>query len=136
MHDDWEIWLEYARRDIKTASVLANAGEDLWFDVCFHSQQAVEKCFKALIVRKGVLYPKIHNLIDLLAVVDKQEFNTLRDDITYVDKFYIASRYPIEAIPTPNGFPPGETEGKKALNIADNILRLTEEVLLSGLSAD
>jgi HEPN domain-containing protein len=34
-----------------------------WDAVCFHSQQCVEKLFKALLIHYGVMPPKTHDLI-------------------------------------------------------------------------
>jgi HEPN domain-containing protein len=34
--------------------------------VCFHAQQCVEKCLKALLVFRGIPFPKTHNIRDLL----------------------------------------------------------------------
>ncbi len=42
-----ELWLSYALDDLQSARVLLN--EKIFNMVCFHSQQAVEKLFKAFI---------------------------------------------------------------------------------------
>ena len=136
MHDDSIVWLEYARQDLKAGAAQAASGEDLWFDVCFHAQQAAEKCLKALIVHKGEMYPKIHKLLDLLGLVNREELNELRDELAYVDKFYVPSRYPTQAIPTADGLPPTKEEGEKALEIANRVYRITEEIIASKTKPD
>ena len=58
-----ELWLKYASDDLKSAEVLLNA--EIHNMVCFHSQQAVEKLFKAFIAAHDREIPRIHNLICL-----------------------------------------------------------------------
>jgi HEPN domain-containing protein len=56
-----ERWWEYAERDLDTARVLL--GAQRWDAASFHAQQAVEKAFKAILVRKGEESPpRIHDL--------------------------------------------------------------------------
>lgn len=133
MHDDSKVWLEYARQDLKAGAAQAGSGEDLWFDVCFHAQQAAEKCLKALIVHKSKMYPKTHKLLDLLGFVNREELNGLREELAYVDKFYVPSRYPTQAIPTADGIPATKEEGERALEIANRVYKITEEIIASEI---
>jgi HEPN domain-containing protein len=59
-------WLEKAEADFSTAKREIKARRNRNFDaVCFHSQQCVEKMMKALLIKKGVMPPKTHDLADL-----------------------------------------------------------------------
>ncbi len=46
-------WLEFAEIDLKAAKALLKEGS-LTSVVCFHAQQSVEKCLKALIESKSL----------------------------------------------------------------------------------
>jgi HEPN domain-containing protein len=56
-----ELWLQYASDDLKSAKVLLTEG--IYNISCFHSQQAVEKLFKAFIAACDQPIPRTHNLI-------------------------------------------------------------------------
>lgn len=59
-----ERWWEYAERDLETAQVLLRAQR--WDATSLFAQQAVEKAFKAMLVRKGEESPpRIHDLVVL-----------------------------------------------------------------------
>ena len=61
-------WVEKAENDFVTAMRVLQSGADSPADtICFHAQQCVEKYFKALLVWKGIPFPKTHNIRDLLA---------------------------------------------------------------------
>ena len=62
-------WLEFAEIDHKAAKTLLEEGS-LSSVVCFHAQQSVEKCLKALIESRGLNPPKSHDLLMLHGQVD------------------------------------------------------------------
>lgn len=71
------------------------ADEFLTAIVAFHSQQAVEKCFKALIEEKDINIPRIHSLIRLYQVVEGFLENPIETrDLLALDSVYTSSRYP------------------------------------------
>jgi HEPN domain-containing protein len=54
-------WLRHARSDLALAR--AAGGPDVLRETrCFHAQQAVEKCLKAVLVRHGIAVPRTHNV--------------------------------------------------------------------------
>ena len=63
-----EDWLRHAKADLAlAASPLPRDG--LYSTLCFHAQQAAEKSVKAILVFRGIEFPKVHvltRLIDLL----------------------------------------------------------------------
>jgi len=63
-----EDWLRHAKADLALAnSPLPRDG--LYSTLCFHAQQAAEKSIKAVLIFRGVDFPKVHSLtrlIDLL----------------------------------------------------------------------
>ena len=52
-------WLRYARGDLALAQV--SLPENSFYELlCFHAQQAAEKSIKAVLVNRGIAFPKIH----------------------------------------------------------------------------
>jgi HEPN domain-containing protein len=86
-----ERWREYAERDLETARVLLAARR--WDAASFHAQQAVEKAFKAVLVRKGEESPpRIHDLVVLARRAGAP--TTLERDLTELSRVYVVTRYP------------------------------------------
>ncbi len=62
-------WVEKAENDLKTAAHTLKLGSNGPTDtVCFHAQQCVEKYLKALLVFKGIDFPKTHDIGELTAL--------------------------------------------------------------------
>ena len=64
--------------------------------LCFHAQQAAEKAIKALMIRRGIEFPYVHDLSVLLAIVaeageDVPESVRLSRQLT---PYAAATRYP------------------------------------------
>lgn len=63
-------WSERAEEDLRNAEYTLTLMENCPFGtVCFHAEQCVEKYLKALLVFKGVDFPKTRNIPELLALV-------------------------------------------------------------------
>ncbi len=58
------MWLRHARSDLNIASI-AMDHDVLPEQICFHTQQAVEKAFKAVLLFAGVGFPYTHDLEEL-----------------------------------------------------------------------
>lgn len=107
-----QTWLRYAESDL----ALAEAKTDyrvLLEDLCFHAQQVVEKSIKAVLVLRGIAFPKTHNLerlLDLLPadVTPTQELLEARA----LSGYATVMRYPGAAEA------PGEEEYRNALRLA------------------
>lgn len=57
-------WIAKADSDLATAELVVNAGGP--FDTaCYHAQQAIEKCLKAVLAVGGAAIPRTHNLEEL-----------------------------------------------------------------------
>ncbi len=124
-------WLDYANDDLKAAKELLKT--DLHNIVCFHSQQAVEKALKAYLVFNNINPPQVHNLITLLELcinLDK-EFEILRDDMEFLDSYYIPTRYPSAPIGYLPGGKPNKDNATKTFEKAENsvkyIIKLIED---------
>ncbi|MDP3244145.1 MAG: HEPN domain-containing protein [bacterium] len=88
-------WLKRADEDTQAAEVLLTDG-GLSNSVCFHSQQAAEKYLKAFLAFQEKHIRKVHDLVVILTLCEEidQSFKDLRDDVSYLSKFYIETRYP------------------------------------------
>ncbi len=97
-------WLKASMDDLKIISRILDM-EDLSHMIAFHSQQSIEKSFKALIEYQHKKVPKQHDLIKLQALI-KDEFNLENDDLLdTLNELYIDSRYPGELGLLPYGKP-------------------------------
>src|SRR3990167_10955370 len=74
-------WIVKAENDLKNAANTLKMGEDCPTDtVCFHAQQCAEKYLKALLVWKGIPFPKTHDLPSLMAILPEDLHNLLTGD--------------------------------------------------------
>ena len=66
--------------------------------ICFHTQQVAEKYLKGFLVYSGEKFEKVHQLRYLLQLCAKIDasFEELREDVIYLMRFYIETRYPGE----------------------------------------
>ncbi|MGD2176087.1 MAG: HEPN domain-containing protein [Candidatus Brocadiaceae bacterium] len=89
-------WVAKAENDLKTASHTLKLGTDCPTDaVCFHAQQTVEKYVKALLVLRGIDFPKTHDLEALLSLVpaaDRPEVS--EDEQARLTDYATVMRYP------------------------------------------
>ncbi|MCH7613731.1 MAG: HEPN domain-containing protein [Candidatus Marinimicrobia bacterium] len=120
---EWE-WLESALGDIKNIEHIID-DEYLTHIVAFHSQQCIEKCFKAILESQSMKVPKEHSTIKLYGLVK----DTLKTDIDYdlltdMDDLYINSRYPSDFGLMPQGKPTLEN----AKEFYEFALKVYEEV--------
>lgn len=128
-----DLWLNHAIDDLDSAEVLLEA--EISNMVCFHSQQAVEKLFKAYIASHSNEIPKIHNLTRLQAICEDlagEEFNINDEEIIFLNDVYIDSRYPADFGLLPSG-KPSMKDAQKALRIAQKIDTLLRPIVKSRL---
>jgi HEPN domain-containing protein len=89
-------WVIKAENDLKTATHVLTLGEEAPTDtICFHCQQAVEKYLKALLITRGIWFPKTHDierLVRLLPVKDRPQLST--DEQAALTDYATQTRYP------------------------------------------
>ena len=69
--DDPREWLNRARSSLSRAKVQTK--EAYLEDLCFDAQQAAEKAIKAVLIKKGITFPYIHDLTRLLTLLEEAE---------------------------------------------------------------
>jgi HEPN domain-containing protein len=99
-------WLELAEIDLGAARALLKDA-DFPTVVCFHAQQTVEKCLKALMESQGLNPPKSHDLIMLYGhtgdLIQLEE-----DTLAKLNQIYIDAHYPASLGSLPEGPPDAE----------------------------
>ena len=87
-------WINRAKSDFKFASVTIEEGM-YYEDSCFHSQQAVEKAFKGLLIYHGVEPAFTHDIGYLLLEIEKlMEIDEPIKQSKYLTKYAVRTRYP------------------------------------------
>jgi HEPN domain-containing protein len=125
MKEEAKKWIDFAYEDLAVARLILH--EKIYNQVCFHSQQCVEKVLKGFIEAKEEMYPKTHKLADLLTALGNSPFDEIADDILLLDRFYIPTRYP-NALPgsLPDSLP-GEIDAKEALKTAEAVFEIAQK---------
>lgn len=94
-------------------------------DLCFDAQQAAEKAIKAVLIQLEVEYPYVHDLADLLTLVEKAgtEVPASVKQASRLTRYAVVARYP-------SAFEPViEEEYEQALPIAETTVRWATEFL-------
>jgi HEPN domain-containing protein len=91
-------WVSKAEGDFLTASRELRARKSPNYDaVCFHAQQCAEKYLKAVLQESEERIPKIHFLLELLAMVLKFDgsYEFLKADLQTLEDYSVRFRYPV-----------------------------------------
>ena len=92
-------WVSKAEGDFLTASRELRARKSPNYDaVCFHAQQCAEKYLKAILQENDIRIPKIHFLLELLAMILKfdSSYEFLKADLQVLEDYAVRFRYPGE----------------------------------------
>lgn len=119
-------WLARSRSSLALAKVEKPA-ESYWEDLCFHAQQAAEKALKAVLLHRGLPFRFVHDLNELLAVLESSGVNIpvrLREAGT-LNEFAVMTRYPgpYESVT--------ETDYRRAVELAEVVVEWAAGVLSS-----
>lgn len=121
-------WLDFAKSDLLNCELIVNE-EFLTNVVAFHSQQAVEKSFKAILEENELKLERIHNLYKLFSRVEPYlNFDIDVNLLELLDKIYSASRYPGEMGLLPEGKPTLE-ESKEMFEFAEYVFNETNRMI-------
>jgi HEPN domain-containing protein len=119
-------WLKIAKSDLKLASLAFNNETEFTLQICFHSQQCVEKSLKAFLVHNNVAFPKTHDIEYL-----HERCKEINSQFKYLDSgqlslYAVESRYPLEYTD------PSIEEARNAYSIAKNVYTF----VINELNAD
>ena len=89
-------WVEKAENDLRNAEYVLSMEHDCPTDtVCFHCQQCAEKYLKALLVSRGIAFPKTHDLVVLVNLLGKEIGLDLDiEDVQPLNRYSVEARYP------------------------------------------
>ena len=90
-------WVSKVEGDFLTAGRELRARKSPNYDaVCFHSQQCAEKYLKAVLQENDKRIPKIHFLLELLAMILKSDgsYEFLKADLEVLEDYAVRFRYP------------------------------------------
>jgi len=126
--EDPREWLNRARSNLLQART-AQPGIYLE-DLCFQAQQAAEKAIKALLIHRHVDFPYVHDLAQLLTLLE-QAGETIPQPIRQAERltrFAVFTRYP--------GLAPSVDahEYADAVNLAEHVVRWAASII--GYSDD
>ena len=116
-------WLKSAESDLEVIEGICGK-ESLTHMVAFHSQQAIEKCFKAVLEEFSGVVPKTHSLQRLGLLIERHYGEAVDETLLIeLDTLYIDARYPGEMGLLPNG--------KPTLPIATSFFELARAIFAS-----
>lgn len=121
--DDPREWLNRAKSNLRRARERI-PGVYLE-DMCYDAQQAAEKAVKALMIRRELDFPFVHDLDRLISLLE-EDGEVIPDEVRQVGqltKYAIVGRYPHEHRPV------SEDDFKEALALAEVVVRWAEGVL-------
>lgn len=127
LRDDPEVaaWSTKAIGDLRMALLALDSDDPLLDQACFHSQQAVEKALKALMVAIGNPVPRTHDLLVLLdGLVDSfPDLNHFAPALAALNPYSVTPRYPSWLAP--------ETldEATEAVESAKTILQTVQKMM-------
>jgi HEPN domain-containing protein len=123
-------WLRASLDDLKIISRIIDIA-DLSHMIAFHSQQSIEKSFKALIEYKQLKVPKQHDLLRLKEIIIEDLKLNNDDLLDTLNQLYIDSRYPSEFGLLPDGKPTTE-EAQEFYEFALSIYEQVKNILEKG----
>ncbi|MGE5598813.1 MAG: HEPN domain-containing protein [Bacteroidota bacterium] len=114
-------WLRYARADLALAKI-ALPEDGLYEQLCFHAQQTVEKCLKAVLIKMGIAFPRTHSiahLVDLLPTEIPRTADLI--DSAQLTGYATVFRYPGDEEPV------DKATYDEAVRIAESVLAWAEQ---------
>jgi HEPN domain-containing protein len=120
-------WVAKADNDFRNAEYVLTLKENCPFDtVSYHCQQCVEKYLKALLIFRGIDFPRTHDLVVLFNLLREVETLTVQvQDVQPLNRYSIESRYPGDWEPI------DESEVRSAFEMAKNIRSVIRPILES-----
>ena len=119
--DDSREWLNRARSNLARARIVT--AEAYLEDCCFDAQQAAEKAIKAVMIKRRIDFPYIHDIARLFRILES-DGQAVPEDLeraAELTRYATAMRYPgIED-------PVSEEAHAEAVAIAETVVRWAEE---------
>lgn len=94
-------------------------------DLCFQAQQAAEKSLKALLLQRGIRFPYVHDLAELIELLERHGERILPGihEVARLTSYAVETRYPGLAEPVTR------EEYEVAVTLAEEVVRWVEKAL-------
>ncbi len=118
-------WIDKAAGDYLTATREVQADPPNYAAACFHAQQCIEKLLKAVVIAKGEIPPKTHDLTILSSLLSslEPEWHWAVEQLRLLSRSAVIFRYP------------GESADREEAEAALGVAKAMRERLLSLLAA-
>jgi HEPN domain-containing protein len=119
--DDPREWLNRAMSNLALAK--SKIPGTYLEDLCFEAQQAAEKAIKAVMIRRNIEFPYVHDLARLLSMLEEagEEISAVVRKAEELTRYALITRYPGIARPV------SEQEYVEAVVVAEEVVRWAEE---------
>lgn len=119
--DDPREWLNRARSNLTLARV--EIPGVAFEDLCFDAQQAAEKAIKAVFIARGVDFPYVHDLTNLLTILEHagETIPSSIWDAVPLTRYAVVTRYP------GMGSPVTAEDHAEAVRLAEAVLMWAEQ---------
>ena len=77
---EWKQWILYSEEDLQSAETLLSSENTFPRNVCYLSQQSVEKALKAIFVFLNMSFAKIHDLEALYAKLPSDIYQMTKEN--------------------------------------------------------
>lgn len=125
-------WICHAESDIRLAR-LGIEDESVYLgQICFHAQQAAEKAIKAVLLFRGIDFPLIHDIEELLVLAEQGGVD-LPDNISQASKL---SPYAVETRYPGSWMEIFDDDVDEALQIAEDTITWAKKMLLNDSEKD
>jgi len=116
-----EEWLNRAKSNLIQAK--AKQPGVYFEDLCFNAQQAAEKAIKALLIHQNIRFPYIHDLAELVNILEKhgQEVSAGIKEAVKLTDYAVEARYPGLTEPVT------DEEYEEAIKLAETVVVWVEE---------
>ena len=128
--DDPREWLNRARSNLAKAGTSPGTPEIYLEDLCFDAQQAAEKAIKAVLIHLDVRFPYVHDLAQLLTLVERsgQSIPEPAQRARGLSDYAVGTRYPGLAEPVT------WDDYDEAVATAEAVVRWAEGIIERGRS--
>jgi len=112
-------WLQRAKSNMARAKAGRVSPDILYEDLCYDSQQAVEKAFKSVCIIHEIVFPKTHDIAYLIELLEKGGVKVPENlqNAKILTGYAVETRYPGDYEPV------DEEDLRKAIGIAKDVLK-------------
>ncbi len=115
MKPETQEWVAKAEDDLSVAERAMQPPNPIYDAACFHAQQSAEKYLKAFLEQQGILFPRTHDLVQLVELAGESlaELTPLKEALAKLTRYAVEVRY--------IGVRATEAMAKEALQIAEQV---------------